>query len=218
MRALLRVVTGRLAFFVAICLGLVVGSVLPAELPLAKRMLIAWCLGTVFYIGFASWRLARCGTAEFRRRVESLDDGAVTILILSLGAALASFAAVVVEMSTVKSIPLEGRAIALGLMAMTLICSWLFVQTIFALHYAHVYYARHDPARGSLDFGGETAPDYWDFIYFAVAIGASSATSDVNLRSRLMRRLVAVHSVCSFFFNAMVLALGINIAAGLLGG
>jgi len=187
-------------------------------LPLAKRLLIAWCLSTLFYIAFVSWRLSRCGTAEFRRRVESLDDGAVIILILSLGATLASFAAVIFEMSAVKSIPVEGRAIALGLMATTLICSWLFVQTIFALHYAHVFYARHNPAHGSLDFGGEPEPDYWDFVYFAVAIGASSATSVVNLRSRLMRRLVAVHSIFSFFFNAMVLALGINIAAGLLGG
>ena len=218
MRALLRVVTGRLAFFVAIGLGCAVVYMLPEQLPTAKRLLIAWCLGTVFFIAFASWRLARCSTAEFRSRVESLDDGAVTILVFSLGATLASFAAVVVEMSAVKNIPVEGRSVALGLMAATLICSWLFVPTIFALHYAHVFYARRNPAHGSLDFGGETEPDYWDFIYFAVAIGASAATSDVNLRSRLMRRLVAVHSVFAFFFNAMVLALGINIAAGLLSG
>ena len=218
MKAPLRVISRRPALFVAIAVGLGVGVLLPGELPAVKRALIGWCLGTSLFIGFASWSLARCGMAEFRRRVAELDDGAVAILLLSIVATLASFAAVIVELSTVKSIPLEGRAIALGLMVTTIVCSWLFVQTVFAVHYAHVFYARHDPAKGSLDFGGETAPDYWEFIYFAVAIGASSATSDVNLRSRLMRRLVTVHSVFSFFFNAMVLALGINIAAGMLGG
>jgi len=68
-KAPLRVISRRPALFVAIAVGLGVGVLLPGELPAVKRALIGWCLGTSLFIGFASWSLARCGMAEFRRRV-----------------------------------------------------------------------------------------------------------------------------------------------------
>jgi uncharacterized membrane protein len=87
------------------------------------------------------------------------------------------------------------------------------------LHHAHEYYAppeRQAEAAGGLDFPGGTDPDYWDFLYFSTGIGAASQTSDVSIHSKLMRRLVTLHSIVSFFFNTMVLALSINLASGLI--
>ena len=64
---------------------------------------------------------------------------------------------------------------------------------------------------------GADEPDYWDFVYFTVSIGAAAQTSDTAVESRRMRRIVTAQAIYSFFFNTAVLALAINIAAGLVG-
>ena len=90
-------------------------------------------------------------------------------------------------------------------------------QVAFALYYAHDYYLPDDggDAQGGLEFPGTEVPDYWDFLYFATSIGATSQTSDTAIKSHSLRRLVTLHSVIAFFFNTAVLALTVNIAASL---
>jgi uncharacterized membrane protein len=70
--------------------------------------------------------------------------------------------------------------------------------------------------KGGLDFPDEVAPDYGDFVYFAFVIGTSGQTVDVSFTSKSIRRIGAVHCVLAFVFNTTVLALTINIAAGLI--
>jgi uncharacterized membrane protein len=90
--------------------------------------------------------------------------------------------------------------------------SWAFIHTIFALHYAHEFY--DEDIGGGLAFpGGETEPDYWDFVYFSFVIGMTSQVSDVGVTHKEIRRTVAAHGVVSFVFNAALLALTVNIAA-----
>lgn len=87
---------------------------------------------------------------------------------------------------------------------------------MFALHYAHDYYAADLRGRpGGLDFPGGHAPDYGDFLYFACVIGTSGQTADISFTTRTMRRTGLVHCVLAFFFNATLLALMINIASSL---
>lgn len=92
---------------------------------------------------------------------------------------------------------------------------------MFALYYAHLYY-RDDRESGTegnvkgLDFPEEKQPDYWDFLYFSLVIGMTCQVSDVQVTSRSMRRLALMHGVLTFFFNTVILALSINIVAGLL--
>ena len=103
-----------------------------------------------------------------------------------------------------------------ALAAVTVVSAWLFTQTLFALHYAHDFHAAR--ARGlpdALQFPGTEHPDYADFFYFACVIGTSGQTADVAISSQALRRVGLVHCVQAFFFNTTVLALTINIAAGL---
>ena len=86
---------------------------------------------------------------------------------------------------------------------------------MFALHYAHDFYAGEEDRRG-LAFPGEERPDYWDFLYFSFNLGAASQTSDVQIEARRMRRFVLAHTILSFLFNTTVLALAINVGASLL--
>ena len=96
---------------------------------------------------------------------------------------------------------------------LTTILSWLFVHSIFALHYAHEYYAEHRGKGGGLRFPGNTNPDYWDFVYFAFTVGTSSAVSDVEVTSRTIRKTVTAHSLVAFIFNVTMIALTVSIAA-----
>ena len=99
----------------------------------------------------------------------------------------------------------------------TILLSWSFVHTIFSFHYAHEYYGeRRDGKIGGLKFPGDTKPDYWDFLYFSLVVGMTSQVSDVAVTSKIIRRMVAIHGVLSFFFNVTVLALTVNIVSNLL--
>ena len=98
----------------------------------------------------------------------------------------------------------------------TLILGWMIVQTVFALRYAHRYFGdadRDGAADRCVQFPGAPPTTYHDFIYMAVCIGASAQVSDFNITNGPMRRLVTLHSLLAFFFNTMILALGINILA-----
>lgn len=102
----------------------------------------------------------------------------------------------------------------------SLAASWLLMQSMFALHYARVFYrpapSHDEPARG-LAFPGGQEPDYLDFLYFAAVVGMTSQVSDVAIASRRMRRLTLLHGLLSFAFNLVVLALAVNVFAGSLG-
>jgi uncharacterized membrane protein len=84
---------------------------------------------------------------------------------------------------------------------------------IFAMHYAHVFYEQPE---GGLIFPGEGEPDYWDFLYYSIVIGMTCQVSDVQVATPELRRLTQVHGVLSFFFNTVILALAVGVAAGLL--
>ena len=97
----------------------------------------------------------------------------------------------------------------------TVILSWAFIQTIFALHYAHDFYGKGQRANG-LKFPGDDKPDYWDFVYFSFVIGMTFQVSDVAVTNKWIRRSVVAHGVLSFFFTTTVVALTVNMAASAL--
>ena len=108
----------------------------------------------------------------------------------------------------------QGR---LALTGATVLSSWCLTHLVFAVHYAHDYYLNQGrKLPPGIQFPGETEPDYGDFLYLAGVIGTSGQTADVSFTSRAMRRIALAHCVLAFLFNTTVLALTINIAAGLL--
>ena len=105
--------------------------------------------------------------------------------------------------------------IAVALVLVTLSLTWLFSNVIYALHYAHLYYADDDGDDvGGLDFPDTDEPDYWDFLYFAVTLGMAFATSDVKIASGRFRRIATGQTLAAFVFNLGVIAF----AVGALGG
>ena len=107
--------------------------------------------------------------------------------------------------------------IHLLLVLMTVIFSWTLVHTVYGLRYAHAFYGDSDQPgvnqhAGGLIFPGDHPPDYFDFAYFSFVVGMTCQVSDVQITSRRMRRITLFHSVLSFGFNTIILALLINIA------
>ena len=100
---------------------------------------------------------------------------------------------------------------------MTVIFSWTLVHTVYGFRYAHAFYGDSDEPdvhqhAGGLIFPGDRPPDYFDFAYFSFVVGMTCQVSDVQITSRRMRRITLFHSVLSFGFNTIILALLINIA------
>ncbi len=196
---------------------------LPSSIHGAVREALAWCAGGAAYLVMTFRTMYGCGSDRIRTRAARQDDSGIVILVLVLTAMFSSFAAIFGLLGAAKGASNEGKLLFVGLAASTIVISWLVTQVAFTLHYAHEFYA---PARSSekpsgagalqaLTFPGDSAPDYWDFFYFATSFGAASQTSDVLINSKSLRRLTTLHAIVSFFFNTMVLALTINLAASL---
>jgi uncharacterized membrane protein len=203
-----RVVRTRPRLFLAILLGLVLARLLPAEWRLATRSLVAWDIALGLYLVLAFRLMTNCDVNHIKRRAAHQDEGRFTILMLVVAAALASLLAILAELGGANRHPAQ-----LALAAITILLSWAFTHTIFAIHYAHEYYSEKARKGGGLNFPGDEPPDYWDFVYFSFVVGMTSQVSDVAVTSGALRRLVAAHGAVSFIFNATLLALTVNIAA-----
>lgn len=219
-RALLQLPRLRPRLSVATLIAITVALLLPDRLSWVTRALVSWDAGTALYVALALVMFTGATPAHMRTRAAALDEGAWTMLFVIVAAAIASVIAIVMELANVKDLPRLERLPHLLLGVVTLTCSWVFVHTSFALHYAHEFYM-HLKERGeaALQFPqthNEREPDYWDFMYFSFVLGMTSQTSDIQIAAPTLRRLALLHGVMAFFFNATLLALAVNAAAGLL--
>ncbi|MBC7405495.1 MAG: DUF1345 domain-containing protein [Cytophaga sp.] len=204
----------------AICILIGIATIFFLPMSLAQqhitRMIIGWNVGACLYLILAARMMFWSTHESMRKRALQHDEGRLIILTLVIIAALMSIGAIVAELAVVKEMHGTLRYEHIALTVLTIISSWAFTQVMFALHYAHDYYAAQARGNsGGLEFPGGHAPDYGDFLYFACVIGTSGQTADVSFSCRAMRRIGTVHCVFAFFFNTTLLALTINIASGL---
>ncbi len=218
--AFIQSVTIRPRFYGAVLAGALALAFLPHGWPREARTALAWDMGGTVYLAFAFSLMLNCGADRIRTRAARRDDSRAVILFIILLAITASFAAIAGLIGEAKApaTPQTEKIFLTVLAAATIMMSWFVTQVVFALHYAHDYYRPDDGgAVGGLRFPECEDPDYWDFLYFSTSIGATSQTSDVDISSRALRRLVTLHAAVAFFFNTAVLALTVNIAASLAG-
>jgi uncharacterized membrane protein len=177
------------------------------------RVLIAWDGGLAMYLCLSLLFMRDASVARMRQRAVLHKVGDRLVLLAAILASVASIGALVTELSTDKGYPPR-----LFLAAGTVVLSWLFVQIVFAMHYAHRYYLPDEKGRSrrGLAFGGESDPDYWDFVHFSIVIGATSQTADIAFTSRPMRRIGTLHTLVAFAFNTAILATMINLAANII--
>jgi uncharacterized membrane protein len=173
-----------------------------------RGIMAAFDLAAVVFLVAVSTLLRRDEAAVMRQAARANDANRGVLLGFTALTTAVILVAVAGE--------LKGRndTTALLLVVATLMLSWLFSNTVYALHYAHLYYlgdaAGHDA--GGLDFpGSDDTPDYWDFLYFSFTLGMTFQTSDVTIRAAAIRRVVLGHSMAAFVFNLGVLAFTVNV-------
>ena len=201
--------------------GLAVGigaAIVAPDLRITACAIAGWdafCAGFMVLVPLA---LAGAHPDEIRARSAQQDEGQAVILSLVLAACVASIAAVALDLSQARHEEGFIRGLHVSVALVTVAASWLVTQTMFAVHYAHEYYAV-DPATGrdarGLAFPGGEAPDYWDFLHFSMIIGVAAQTADVAFTDKRLRRLGTIHSLIAFAFNTLIVALAINLVAGL---
>jgi uncharacterized membrane protein len=201
--------------FSSIVFGVLLWFALPHDWRQGTRLLMSWDCSTGLYLVLAGWMMARSNIVRMRYRADLQDEGQVVILGLTTITALVSLAGIMAQLSAAKTQDGSGQWRHIALAGLTVVLSWTFTHTMFAIHYAHEYYGGPEdkPTQG-LEFPGHDEPDYWDFVYYSFVIGTACATADVNLTSRTMRRTTTLHCIVAFFFNTTILALTVNIGAG----
>jgi len=195
----------------ALAAGTGAGLLAPSDWAPATRMLVGWNTGVWLYLLTVLQMMLQADHEHVQRKSLAQADGVGAVLLLAAAGALASLGAITLQLRQA-----DHQTATLALALLTVIGSWLLLPVEFALAYASLYHRGGQGPHG-LEFPGlESAPDYTDFMYFAVTLAATSQTSDVAVSARPMRRLVLLHALLSFIFNTGVLALTINILAGMI--
>jgi uncharacterized membrane protein len=188
--------------------AIVVFLVLLTIVPTARAMLIAFDVGAALFIALITVVMFRATPQTMRQRAQVQDEGKWTVLFMSLGIAGVVLGALSNELHAARDKSLGDIALA----SSSIFLSWLFVAIMFSQQYAHSFYMK----ASQLEFPGTAQPDYFDFMYFAMVLSMCCQTSDVVVSSSSMRRLVMLHSVVSFFFNVIIIAITVNVVAGVL--
>jgi uncharacterized membrane protein len=208
----IRIVRARPRLFISALIGVVVIALCPSDWRIATRLLVGWDIGLTLYLGLLLRMMSVAEVRHIRMRAKLQDEGQITILALTAIAALASLGAIVALLGMSEPDNRSPAHLILGIV--TILLSWTFTHSMFALHYAHEFYDENGGRGGGLIFPGDLRePDYWDFVYFSFVIGMTSQVSDIAITCRPIRHTVSAHGIISFFFNVTLLALTVNIAA-----
>ena len=217
---LVRVILGHQRVVAALIVGLAAYPLLPHSLGPATRSVMAWDIAAIVLLAMAARVFYRQGNDEaMSQNAKRQEDGEWTMFCVTLLGVGFSFVALTHELQNAHELSKAARSLHVGLVASTLLLSWLMTHIVFAFRYAHEYYSTAEGAGavdGGLEFPGKESPDYWDFVYFALVLGMTFQVSDVQITSRKLRRLATVHGLIGFLFNTVIVALTVNIAASLL--
>jgi uncharacterized membrane protein len=201
--------------FVAVAGG-AAGFVAAFFAPWQLSTLIGWDVAAALFLVWVWTTAGRFDSEETRRFATREDDSRVSAQLLVVGACVVSLVGVGFDLlKASESGSGSGDIVLVSAAVATVVLSWATVHTVFALRYAHEYYAR--PPVGGIDFksGSEYAPDYRDFAYVAFGIGMTFQVADTDVNHREMRRTVLRHSLLAYLFGAVILAVTINVVAAI---
>jgi uncharacterized membrane protein len=203
--------------WIAFIAGVAVFFFLPGHWSLLSRVLVCWNCGVLLFLVTVGLWMTRQTAEQICTKYIEEDETAPFILAVVISAAVASLAAIIEPLATIKQVTGPVRAAHFALAALTLINSWLLVPLMFTTHYADMFYSAKQDNR-PLHFPNTPMPVFWDFAYFSFTISAACQTADVATECASIRKVVIAQTLISFLFNASILGFAINVTAGLIGG
>ena len=175
-----------------------------------RSLLIGWNVACWTYFSLLGWLMVRADHSRTREISEEADPSARVVQLLLASAAAASVVAIGAELVGNKG--LDSYLVA----GSTLFASWLMINTLYAFHYAHLFFRSPEEQRPLLfPDGPSLRPDYGDFLYFSFTVAVAAQTADVGVIGSPMRRVVLAHSLLAFFFNVAILGATVNVVSGL---
>ena len=206
-----RIAPARFVIFFAMLAGSIAFATLIT--PWWLSVMVGFDLSALVFIA-SCFRLYKTSDHHHMRNVAIENDAnRGVLLILAFALTVAIFVAVGSQMAS--DTKTSGSDIAITIV--TLLMSWFFGNTVYALHYSHLYYTADDGGKDQpgLEFsGGDKTPVFADFVYFSFCIGSALSTSDTNISSPYIRRVATGHGIAAFIYNVGVFALTVNLLAG----
>ncbi len=203
--------------FISLSIGVISYFCLGYFVPPSVRFIASYDLAVLCFLSLAWFMMVRSSLDHLQRLAAEEDVGRWAVLfslVASACASLFSIAKLLTKNSVSKS---QNEVLLVCLSVITILLSWLLIHTLFSLTYAHAYYENSKLSfKKGLNFPGDDVPEYLDFAYFSLVIGMTCQTSDVEITKKYMRKIVLLHSIVTFFFNTTIVALTINLLAGLL--
>ena len=196
---------------VSFAVGIAAFGVAWLATPWQAAALIGWNVAATVFIAWIWFMVAGMDGAATAQHASIEDLSRPTADLILIIASVASL--VGVGFSLLEASGTEGlaKATIVGLASVSVILSWATVHTVFTLRYARLYFA----AGGGIDFNGDRAPTYTDFAYLAFTIGMTYQVSDTSIASKAIRRTALRHAYMSYLFGTVIVAMTINVVAGL---
>lgn len=179
-------------------------------LPWALAPLVGWDIAAVTLVNWvwlSIWKLDGEQTGNHAEREDPTRGAADLALLLAAVASLLAVGYVIV--SAGKGF-WGGVQVAFGVASV--VFSWAVIHTMFTLRYARLYYAGAD---GGINFHEDAKPRYSDFAYLAFTVGMTFQVSDTEVNTSAFRATILRHALLSYLFGTVIVALTINLVAGL---
>lgn len=186
---------------------------LPVAFPIMLKLLISWSMFCIVYLIYC-WYIVYTMPVNLIKKIADKEDGSRAfvfsfILIVSFATMFAVLSLIVSREQTDVT-----KKLIIPVAIIAMLASWMLIHTIFLFHYAQLFY-KSGKTKGGLSFPGCDEPDYIDFAYFSFVMGCTFQVSDVSITNRRIRQTALFHGLLSFALNTFVVALSINIVAGL---
>lgn len=201
-----------------VAVRIVVATVLGVAVALAvgntagwRFALAGWIVTAGVYVVWTRLILGGMDADETREYVTKEDPTRWVADAVIVSASVASLGGVgYVVAAASRSGPEAVEAAIVGIL--TVAASWFAVHTLFTVHYARLYYS-DDP--GGINFHDPEPPRFRDFAYVAFTVGMTYQVSDTEIGLTSIRATVLRHALLSYLLGAVVLAVTINLVAGL---
>jgi uncharacterized membrane protein len=203
----------RTELLITVSLGVIVGSSVAVAAPWQVGALVGWDVAAALFLGRIRRTLWDLDATETARVATSEDPSRGTADAVLITASLVCI--IGVGFTLVDAANSKGDEVAglLAIAALSLVCSWLVVHTVFMLRYARLYYTGAD---GGISFNEDDPPAYSDFAYLAFTIGMTFQVSDTNIEDKTIRRTALRQALISYLFGAVLVAMTVNVGASLL--
>ena len=196
-------------FFLMLGASIAVASIIA---PWWRSVMLGFDLSSLVFI-LSCIKLYEAEPAHMRQVAVANDANRTVLLVLAFALGLVILVAVGSEMASAKTT----SALDIAITILTLLMAWFFGNTVYALHYSHLFYTADDGGKdqAGIEFPGkDKLPSFSDFVYFSFTLGSALSVSDTSITSRHIRKVVTAHSIVAFIFNVGIFALTVNMLAG----